>query len=144
MRPSRVRFVNRASHSGRHAIATTKRKTVSAPKTVLKLVEKTLDDDKATDPVVIDLAGKSAMADYMVVASGLSSRHIQSMAQHVVEKLEAKGLKSIRIEGAEQGDWVLIDGGDIVVHLFRPEIRAHYGLEKMWSDSWDEPVAAQA
>ncbi len=93
---------------------------------------------------MIDLAGKSSMADYMVVASGLSSRHIQSMAQHVVEKLEAKGLKSIRIEGADQGDWVLIDGGDIVVHLFRPEIRAHYGLEKMWADSWDEPAAAQA
>ena len=93
---------------------------------------------------MIDLAGKSSMADYMVVASGLSSRHIQSMAQHVVEKLEAKGLKRIRIEGADQGDWVLIDGGDIVVHLFRPEIRAHYGLEKMWADSWDEPAAAQA
>lgn len=80
----------------------------------------------------------------MIVASGLSSRHIQSMAQHVVEKLEGKGLKGIRIEGADQGDWVLIDGGDIVVHLFRPEIRAQYGLEKMWAGDWEEPAAAHA
>ena len=93
---------------------------------------------------MIDLAGKSAIADYMVVASGLSSRHIQAMAQHVVEKLESKGLKGIRIEGADQGDWVLIDGGDIVVHLFRPEIRALYGLEKMWADDWEQPTAAHA
>jgi ribosome silencing factor RsfS/YbeB/iojap len=93
---------------------------------------------------VIDLAGKSAIADYMIVASGLSSRHIQAMAQHVVEKLEGKGLKGIRIEGADQGDWVLIDGGDIVVHLFRPEVRALYGLEKMWADDWEQPTAAHA
>jgi ribosome silencing factor RsfS/YbeB/iojap len=93
---------------------------------------------------VIDLAGKSTIADYMIVASGLSSRHIQAMAQHVVEKLEGKGLKGIRIEGADQGDWVLIDGGDIVVHLFRPEIRSLYGLEKMWADDWEEPTVALA
>ncbi len=93
---------------------------------------------------MIDLAGKSTIADYMIVASGLSSRHIQSMAQHVVDKLEGKGLKGIRIEGAVQGDWVLIDGGDIVVHLFRPEIRAQYGLEKMWADDWEEPAVVHA
>jgi ribosome-associated protein len=103
-----------------------------------------LDDDKAADPVVIDLAGRTAIADYMVVASGTSSRHVQAMAEHLVEKLKGKGLKGIRIEGADQGDWVLIDGGDIIVHLFKPEARIHYGLEKMWGADWSEPVAARA
>ncbi|MCA3246703.1 MAG: ribosome silencing factor [Tagaea sp.] len=128
----------------RAKIATAKRKTVGAPKTVLKLVEKSLDDDKAADPVVIELAGRTAIADYMVVASGTSARHIQAMAEHLVEKLESKGLKGIRIEGADQGDWVLIDGGDIIVHLFRPEARIHYGLEKMWGADWSAPEAARA
>ena len=103
-----------------------------------------MDDDKAADPVVIDLAGRTPIADYMVVASGLSARHVQAMAEHLVEKLSEKGLKGIRVEGADQGDWVLIDGGDIVVHLFRPEIRSLSGLEKMWADAWDEPAAALA
>lgn len=103
-----------------------------------------MDDDKATDPVVIDLAGRTAIADYMVVATGTSARHVQAMAEHLVEKLEGKGLKGIRIEGADQGDWVLIDGGDIIVHLFRPEARIHYGLEKMWGVDWSEPAAVRA
>ena len=101
------------SQSRRAKIATAKRKTVGATKTVLKVVEKTLDDDKAADPVVIDLAGRTPIADYMVVASGLSARHVQAMAEHLVEKLKEKGLKSIRVEGVAQGDWVLIDGGDV-------------------------------
>lgn len=103
-----------------------------------------MDDDKAADPVVIELAGRTAIADYMVVASGTSARHIQAMAEHLVEKLESKGLKGIRIEGADQGDWVLIDGGDIIVHLFRPEARIHYGLEKMWGADWSASEAARA
>jgi ribosome-associated protein len=103
-----------------------------------------LDDDKATDPVVIDLAGRTAIADYMVVASGMSARHVQAMAEHLVEKLKGKGLKGIRIEGADQGEWVLIDGGDVIVHLFKPEARIHYGLEKMWGADWTAPVAATA
>lgn len=103
-----------------------------------------MDDDKAADPVVIDLAGRTAIADYMVVASGTSSRHVQAMAEHLVEKLKGKGLKGIRIEGADQGEWVLIDGGDVIVHLFKPEARIHYGLEKMWGADWAEPAAARA
>lgn len=143
---ARERRVTRARNlePRRAKIATATRKTVGAPKTVLKLVEKSLDDDKATDPVVIDLAGRTAIADYMVVATGTSARHVQAMAEHLVEKLEGKGLKGIRIEGADQGDWVLIDGGDIIVHLFRPEARIHYGLEKMWGVDWSEPAAATA
>lgn len=132
------------SLSRRAKIATAKRKTVGATKTVLKVVEKTLDDDKAADPVVIDLAGRTPIADYMVVASGLSARHVQAMAEHLVEKLKEKGLKSIRVEGVAQGDWVLIDGGDVIVHLFRPELRDHYGIEKMWGADWTRAEAAHA
>lgn len=103
-----------------------------------------MDDDKAADPVVIDLAGRTPIADYMVVASGLSARHVQAMAEHLVEKLKEKGLKSIRVEGVAQGDWVLIDGGDVIVHLFRPELRDHYGIEKMWGADWSPAEAARA
>lgn len=99
---------------------------------LLKLVEKSLDDDKAEDVVVIDLRGKTSIADYMVVASGRSQRQVGAMAQHLLEKLKASGVKGASVEGAAQGDWVLIDAGDIVVHLFRPEVRAFYSLEKIW------------
>jgi nicotinate-nucleotide adenylyltransferase len=97
-----------------------------------RLVVDSLEADKAENVVVLDLAGKAAFADRMVVASGLAGRQIQAMAEHVVEKLEKQGLKRIRIEGLGGSDWVLIDAGDLVVHLFRPEARALYALEKMW------------
>ncbi|MBL8652756.1 MAG: ribosome silencing factor [Alphaproteobacteria bacterium] len=129
------------SQSRRAKIATAKRKTVGATKTVLKVVEKTLDDDKAADPVVIDLAGRTPIADSLVVASGLSARHVQAMAEHLIKNLKEKGLKSIRVEGVAQGDWVLIDGGDVIVHLFRPELRDHYGIEKMWGADWSRAEA---
>jgi len=96
------------------------------------MVEKSLDDDKAEDVVVIDLQGKSSMADYMVIASGRSQRQLHAMAEHIEAKLSDSGLKDVGIEGARVGDWVLIDGGDIVVHLFRPEVRRFYNLEKLW------------
>jgi ribosome-associated protein len=96
------------------------------------LVEKSLDDDKAEDIVVIDLVGKSSIADYMVIASGRSQRQLGAMAEHLVEKLKAREGIGAGVEGAGQGDWVLIDGGDVIVHLFRPEVRSFYNLEKMW------------
>jgi ribosome-associated protein len=96
------------------------------------IVEASLDDDKAMDVVGIDLAGKTSFADHMIVASGLSSRHIAAMAQHVLTRLKAAGYPEPSIEGAQQSDWVLIDAGDVVVHLFRPETRKLYALEKMW------------
>lgn len=99
---------------------------------LLKLVEKSLDDDKAEDVVVIDLRGKTSIADYMVVASGRSQRQVGAMAQHLLEKFKNHGAKSVSAEGMAQGDWVLIDAGDIVVHLFRPEVRVFYSLEKIW------------
>jgi len=88
---------------------------------------------KAEDSVVIDLTGKSSIADYMVVTSGRSQRHVSAVAEHVVKDLKEAGATSIRVEGMRQGDWVLIDAGDVIVHVFRPDVRAFYNLEKMWS-----------
>jgi ribosome-associated protein len=95
-------------------------------------VLKSLDDDKAEEILSIPLAGKTAIADYMVIASGRSSRQVAAMAQHLQEKLRTP-TRPVRIEGLTQGDWVLIDAGDVIVHLFRPEVRSFYNLEKMWS-----------
>ena len=108
------------------------RKAPAASKKLLGLVEKSLDDDKAEDVVAIDLSGKSSIADFMVIASGRSARQLGAMAEHLQVKLKASGINPVGIEGATAGDWVLIDGGDIVIHLFRPEIRHLYNLEKMW------------
>jgi ribosome-associated protein len=99
---------------------------------VLRAVCETLGGDKADDVVVIDLAGKTSIADYMVVASGTSKRHIGSMADHILEKMKGLGASSAAVEGAAYCDWVLIDAGDVVVHLFRPEIREFYALERLW------------
>lgn len=99
---------------------------------LLDLVTTSLDDDKAEDIVAIDLAGKSAISDHMVIASGRSQRHVAAMSEHLVRKLKELGVKGISVEGANQGDWVLIDAGDVIVHLFRPDVRDFYGLDKMW------------
>lgn len=99
---------------------------------LLELIEKCLGDDKAGDPVVIDLAGKTDIADYMVIASGRSSRQVGAMAEHLGERLKAAGCGKVPMEGLAQCDWVLIDAGDVIVHLFRPEVRNFYNLEKMW------------
>jgi ribosome silencing factor RsfS/YbeB/iojap/nicotinate (nicotinamide) nucleotide adenylyltransferase len=100
---------------------------------LLALVRRSLDDDKAEDVVVIDLAGKSAFADYMVIATGRSNRQVVAIADHLAERLKHAGLGPIPLEGKQSGDWVLIDAGDVVVHVFRPEARAFYALEKMWA-----------
>lgn len=95
-------------------------------------MEKSLDDDKAEDIVVIDLAGKTEIADFMVIASGTSQRQIGAMAQHLRDKIKDAQLGSPAVEGGAS-DWVLIDAGDVVVHLFRPEMRQFYDLEKFWT-----------
>ena len=100
---------------------------------LLELVTRSLDDDKAEDIIAIDLANKSSIGDHMVIATGRSARQVAAMADHIVSKLKDRGMKNVSVEGASQGDWVLIDTGDVIVHLFRPEIRDFYGLEKMWS-----------
>ena len=92
-----------------------------------------LDDMKAEDITTIDLSGKSSIGDYMVVASGRSQRHVGAVADKVVESVEDAGVQRVRVEGLKQGDWVLIDAGDVIVHVFRPEVRGFYNLEKMWA-----------
>ncbi len=98
----------------------------------LAMIETSLDDDQAMDVKVIPLAGKSSIADYMVVASGTSSRRVGAMGAHILEKLKAAGVAGLSSEGRVSNDWVLIDAGDVIVHLFRPEVRAYYDLEKLW------------
>jgi len=100
---------------------------------MLKTVLARLEDMKAEDSVVIDLTGKSSIGDYMVVTSGRSQRHVNAVADHLVKDIEKSGGPRVRVEGMRQGDWVLIDAGDVIVHVFRPEIRAFYNLEKMWA-----------
>lgn len=98
----------------------------------LELVLTSLEDSKAEDIVTIDIAGKSALGDYMVVASGRSSRHVSAICDHLISDMKEEGYGNARVEGLEAGDWVLIDTGDIIIHVFRPEIREFYNLEKMW------------
>ena len=105
---------------------------------LVELVQSSLEDDKAEDTVVINLTNKSSIADYMVIASGRSQRQVGAMAEHLHEKLK-KELGRVSVEGATRCDWVLIDGGDVIVHLFRPEVRAFYNLEKMWGSELPEP-----
>ena len=100
----------------------------------LETVLETLNEEKAEDVVKISLAGKSEMADHMVVASGRSSRQVSSISEKIVDSLKADLGILCKVEGKEAGDWVLIDAGDVIVHLFRPEVREFYQLEKMWAD----------
>ncbi len=101
-----------------------------------------LEDDKAIEVMTLDLAGRATFADRMVIATGLADRQIAAMATHLEEKLREAGLKRVQIEGAAGADWVLIDAGDIVVHLFKPDARAMYALERMWGPDLDEAPAA--
>lgn len=114
-------------------------KTPPVGANVLDVVERSLGDDKAQDVVVIDLMGKSDFADYLVVASGTSQRHVGAMAEHLRAELKKIGMVTVAIEGMPQCDWVLVDGGDVVVHLFRPEVRDFYNIEKMWGASGPGP-----
>jgi len=93
-----------------------------------------LDSNKALDIVTIDLEGKSSMADYMIVASGTSSRHIQALSEQVFEKFKSNGVENCKIEGKNSSDWKLVDGIDLIVHIFNPEKRKFYELEKIWSE----------
>jgi ribosome-associated protein len=100
---------------------------------LLKRILVSLDDDKAENIVTIDLEGRSALCDAAVIASGRSSRHVGAMADHLARKLKEGGYGTRPISGQGQGDWVLVDAGDVIVHLFRPEVREYYDLEGMWS-----------
>jgi ribosome-associated protein len=104
-----------------------------APGALEALILKRLDEDKAQDVIFIDLKDKSSFADSLVVASGRSNRHVSALADHLLRALKDAGLGKCRVEGLPHCDWVLIDAGDVIVHLFRPEVRAFYNIEKIWS-----------
>lgn len=108
------------------------------------IVMQSLDDDQAQETVSIPLEGKSSIADYMVIASGRSSRQVATMAQKLAERIKQQTGRIARIEGLPVADWVLIDAGDVIVHLFRPEVRSFYNLERMWGFVDAPPVAADA
>ena len=99
-----------------------------------QVIIKTLDINKAQDIITINLKDKSSMADYMIIASGTSSRHIQSLSEQVLEKFKDNGLKESKIEGKDRAEWKLVDGIDLIVHIFHPEKRKFYELEKIWSE----------
>jgi ribosome-associated protein len=109
----------------------------------LSTVLAALEDMKAEDITTIDLTGKSSIGDYMVVATGRSQRHVASVADNVVKDLQQSGITRVRVEGMRQADWVLIDSGDVIVHVFRPEIRSFYNLEKMWTPGQAKTRAAR-
>jgi ribosome-associated protein len=100
-----------------------------------QVVLTSLEDDKAEEIVAIDIRGKSSFADMLIVASGRSARHVGALADHVMRKLKESGVKDVRVEGMPHADWVLVDAGDVVVHLFRPEVRSFYNIEKIWAGS---------
>lgn len=127
------------------------------PKTAVQLAEQqdrldrmqaviveSLEADKAEEVVTLDLAGRAAFTDRMVIATGLADRQISAMALHLEDKLAEIGIKRVQVEGSGGSDWVLIDAGDIVIHLFKPEARALYALEKMWGSDLDEPAEVPA
>lgn len=104
-----------------------------SPETLKDLILESLDADKAEDIETIDLTGQTAIADYMIVASGRSSRQVGALAEKLQERIKAQGYGDVRIEGREQCNWVVVDAGDIIVHIFRPEVREFYNLESMWT-----------
>ena len=107
----------------------------------LNMILSRLDDMKAEETVTIDLRGKSAFSDYMIVTSGRANRHVGAIAENVAKGLKETGIKSIHVEGLPNCDWVLIDSGDVIVHVFRPEVREFYNLERLWTQG---PTAAKA
>lgn len=106
-----------------------------------RVILNSLEDDKAEDILALDIKGRSSIADMMIVATGRSARHVGALADHVMRKLKEAGAKDVRIEGMPQADWVLVDAGDVIVHLFRPEVRTFYNIEKIWAGS-PSPLAS--
>ena len=129
------------SHSGTNAAGG---RPVMEVEDLHRLVLKSLDDDQAVEVISIPLAGKSTIADHMVIASGRSTRQVASMATKLAQKIKEEVGRSPRIEGLPAADWVLIDADDVIVHLFRPEVRTFYNLERMWAFGDDAPKRAGA
>ena len=123
-------------------IPRTIKKRPSTTSALLALAEKVLDDGKAEAPTIIDLRGKSTIADHMIIASGRSQRQVLALADRLIAAFKAAGVSRVSVEGLPLGDWVLIDAGDLLVHLFRPDVRAYYNLEKMWGAEFGEAAEA--
>jgi len=134
------------AHTSSASEARTKVPPMSGSETdsLLALVLEHLDDDQAQDIVTIDLEGKSSIADHMVIASGRSTRQVAAIANKLAEKVKQAGFGPVKLEGLPAADWVLLDAGDVVVHLFRPEVRSFYNLERMWAFGDAPPVAGMA
>ena len=133
--------------NGGYVIIGTDTATIASDTDIAGLIETSLSNDKAIDPITIDLTGKTSLADTMVIATGSSRRHIEAMAEHMLERLKARGLVGTIAEGRGQSDWVLIDAGDVIVHLFRDETRRFYDLERLWGDpapEKDKKIVASA
>ena len=113
-------------------------------KSLSEHIASVLDEHSAQDMITIDIKGKSSVADYMIVASGRSNRHVGALADYVLRSLKEIGFKSLGVEGQDAGDWVLIDAGDVILHIFRPEVRAFYNLEKIWSMPLPESLQGMA
>lgn len=126
----------------RTAITTTHRLPKPNLAHLERLILTSLDSQKAEDIVSVDLTGKSDFADRMIIASGTSQRHVGALADRVVETLKKSGFETVPVEGKESGDWVLVDAGNIIVHIFRPEARSYYNLEKMWSVALPQQLEA--
>jgi ribosome-associated protein len=134
-RPAKSATSTPAASAPAPAVPTSDAKVTATRDTSLKLAELLviqLEDDKAEDILSIDLTGKSPMADVMIVASGRSQRHVGALSDHVARKLKESGAEKVRVEGMPNADWVLIDAGDVIVHIFRPEVREFYNLERIW------------
>ena len=116
----------------KQAILKTYKTGPHSPEQLKAMIEQSLDSDKAEDVKIIDLRGQTAIADYMIVASGTSSRQVGALADKLQQRLKGLGVSEVRVEGKDQCNWVIVDAGDIVVHLFRPEVREFYNIEKMW------------
>lgn len=145
MTPEHIGAAARPEHSGSSTIVSLPDMPSTAPtdaEALHQLVLHSLDEDQAVDVVSIPLEGKSTIADHMVIASGRSTRQVAAMANKLAERLKRQGISSPRVEGLPAADWVLIDAGDVVVHLFRPEVRSFYNLERMWGFGDEAPAAA--
>jgi ribosome-associated protein len=134
--------LSRKTPAKRASTKTASKRAVPKEQALLDRILKSLDDDKAEDIVTIGLEGRSSLTDALVIASGRSSRHVAAIAEHLARKLKEAGYGTRPIDGLQSGDWVLVDAGDVIVHIFRPEVRDYYDLEGMWSV--EEPKRAAA
>lgn len=132
-----------ANKDAAHAAASARKPSSDSVDALHALILHQLDEDQAQETISIPLAGKSSIADHMVIASGRSTRHVAAIADKLAQRIKQETGRSVRVEGLPNADWVLIDAGDVIVHLFRPEVRSFYNLERMWSFG-DAPPAAAA